>query len=640
MKIPKKIKGMPWPEPWEPDGLQKIRITLNWPVENGERLLCATIQEKNGSTYRLAASKKQHRCRILSRDGKPHRKSICQMFRSLVVSSYPEISEADEKALGKWLGETDSQNHFLPELNRWTEDALKEELQAERDARGELRDEEWTLCPEELPAGLVEWICREVLPEDDVLVYDRGNIRGRCFICGERVTARYGQRFRQGEYTYCPNCGAHVACVLNGGQSFQADYVQNIAALQAGTDGRTVFIRQWHLCRDMSGRWEHIDKQLEEIGRYAMRGNRCAKWTHEAKETWMYNSYRYRTAGWERSRKMSEVYDGVYYFYAGCWEEALNSGPLQYCPLGEYMEQKSRKTMNQIRFLMDWARYPAVEKLWKAGYRRLVNQKTAGYMSKEDACAVKWNRNSITEAMQLPRSLLKRFTPEEWDGGMVRKMQGYYGLVQKGMLHERDIELLWSKEVNPKYIEPALQYAGAGKIVRWLEKGPGIAAQNDYRDYLQECRELELDLKDMEVLLPKDLRAAHARTTAQVRYKHDQQAVEQFKKAVGKLERMSWNSGGLLIRPARTPQELTEEGSYLHHCVGGYVQRMSNGETAIFLIRKKEDPDTPFYTLEWRDGTVVQCRTLNNQSYVHEPEVKAFVEGWQKHMKKKGRKAA
>ena len=51
---------------------------------------------------------------------------------------------------------------------------------------------------------------------------------------------------------------------------------------------------------------------------------------------------------------------------------------------------------------------------------------------------------------------------------------------------------------------------------------------------------------------------------------------------------------------------------------------MVKGETCIVFIRKKENPEESFYTMEVREGNVVQVRGKYNR----EPpeEVKRFVE--------------
>ena len=113
-----------------------------------------------------------------------------------------------------------------------------------------------------------------------------------------------------------------------------------------------------------------------------------------------------------------------------------------------------------------------------------------------------------------------------------------------------------------------------------------------------------------------------------MRYREIKAKTKNFKKAVEKLLPMAWEQAGLLIRPAATAKELIREGAALHHCVGGYAERMAKGETAIFFIRRAEEPDKPFYTLELRDKTVIQCRTAHNKSYEQDEPVHAFVREW------------
>ena len=153
-----------------------------------------------------------------------------------------------------------------------------------------------------------------------------------------------------------------------------------------------------------------------------------------------------------------------------------------------------------------------------------------------------------------------------------------------------------------------------------------------YQDYLEECVTLALDLDDESVLFPADLYAAHQRTISMVRHKANELEREKFAEVSRKLQKHAWENGEYLIRPAASQEELIAEGKALHHCVGGYASRMAKGETAIFLIRKKEEPDKPFYTLEWKNKQVVQCRTTNNQTYTLDESVSAFVSDWVKRM--------
>lgn len=227
MKVSREIRAMPWPEPYQGER-QDFNVTLAWPVVDGERLLVACFVRNRakrgfakdyGPDFRLVCSKRQNRAAALYRDkGGVSRHDLHRALKGFYAGPaycFPEISERDERALLRWLGIRKSKNHGMPELADWTLNAVSAEQQAARDARGELRDEDVGLCPEELPPGLEEFIRRTVLPEDRVLLYERGNVRGVCFQCRRPVRAA-GQRFHHCELTHCPACGAEVYAVLAG----------------------------------------------------------------------------------------------------------------------------------------------------------------------------------------------------------------------------------------------------------------------------------------------------------------------------------------------------------------------------------------------------------------------------------------
>ena len=88
-----------------------------------------------------------------------------------------------------------------------------------------------------------------------------------------------------------------------------------------------------------------------------------------------------------------------------------------------------------------------------------------------------------------------------------------------------------------------------------------------------------------------------------------------------------------MIRPAASHSELIAEGKALHHCVGGYAKSHADGSTSIFFIRKISAEDTPFYTLEYKNGKVQQNRGNGNCSRTQ--EVSDFEEEWLEYIKNK-----
>lgn len=682
MRIDKSIKDMPWPEPYLDEQTYDFGMTLAWPVIHGEKLLVATIQRNRNvrryrqvaADFRLVCSKEKHVAAILYQGDRLSRRmtlhnALWSIGTLCSVSTAYTIGTKDQKALWEWLEETGkpTKGLCLTNLENWVTVAVASETQREKDARGELRDEDVMLCPDEIPQGMIEYIRLHVLPQDEVLFYKKGNVRGTCFQCRQKVRATGGQRFRQHEYATCPNCGKKVHAILEGSESFKADYVENIVAMQLGSDGETVFLRQWHILRDYTAQWENIPAQLEEICRYAIRGNRVAKWQLENKENMYYVAYRYKLSNWTRMQSVSIVYDDRYYFfYPDNWREQLAGTSLRYCSMDEYVAgvMGFKRGHNPVWFLLDWARYPAIEKFWKAGYKELVYDRIRG-LDKRTQHTIRWSRDSLQGALRFPTRLLKIHRPEDWTIHDVQKVRELWEQVEAGQLQEKDLPELARSMACYEHIEEAIGHASVHRILKYIgqcvEKerterareaerarqenrhyysGGPLETPGIYRDYLKDCVKLQLDLDDRAVLFPADLNAAHQRTIAQVKHRASELSKETFRKEVERLSWMEWEADGFLIRLPKNGKEITEEGKALHHCVGGYVDRMANGKTTILFVRRVSEPKKPFYTLEWLNGHVQQCRTDRNGDYRNNAEVSAFVDKWVKKVAKKGKPRA
>lgn len=649
----KKIQAMPF-APFHEESKVRWKVTVKEPVVDGERLLVVDFLENLSCTayrrdmpsFRIVCAKKSKEVKGINHEGRIQQKVLnCFSTPMWWYNEYVLISPREEEALRRFLKAEETENHQMDNLCKWIKQTRQEMKKRSMEKRGELMDEDYRLCPEALPEGLIDYIRREVLPEDRVIIYKRGNVNGICTVCGTQVHAR-GRRFTQSAYATCPNCGARVICVLEDGCAFAANYIENIVAVQKGTDGETVFFRQWLLHRDNSARWEHIEDFLQETVRYAIRGNKTAKWQKQGKESYYMRTERYELDEWTRWQD-NRIYDGSYFFYPTGIEEALSGTAMQYADLEGYLEERGHNK-NPIYFLEYHARYPVIEFLWKAGYRNIVHNRIFG-MDRENRNAILWERKKLKECFKFPLRILKLMPPEEWSLNDIQRVNDLwekYG----GKVTDTEIRLVLQSKVDIQLWSRATTYANAGRILKYIknqtdkrkEKNPDkrSISQNDtaqaYRDYLQECEQLHLDLHDKEILFPKDLTAAHNRTMEQVKFEKNKADQEKFQKAVEKLEKFAWGEGEFFIRPAREQMELTAEGKALHHCVGGYIKRMAEGETAIFFLRKVSEPDKPFYTLELQKKRVIQCRTEHNASYDRNPDVKNFVDMWMEKVVKKG----
>ena len=646
----KKIQAMPF-APFRRESMERWRVTVKEPVVDGERMLVVDFLENTACvsykretpSFRIVCGKKSREVKGITHEGKIQQK-VLDSFRRF-AGEYAMISPREEEALRRFLKAEKTGNHQLDNLCTWVEQTRQEMKKRSMGERGELMDEDYRLCPEALPEGMIDYIRREVLPKDRVIIYKRGNVNGICTVCGTQVRAM-GRRFTQSTRVNCPNCGARVSCVLEDGCAFAANYIENIVAVQKGTDGETVFFRQWLLHRDNSARWEHIENFLQETVRYAIRGNKTAKWQKQGKESYYMRTERYELDEWTRWQD-NRIYDGSYFFYTGGIEEALSGTAMQYADLEGYLEEGGYR--NAIYFLEYHAKYPVIEFLWKTGYRNIVHNRIFG-MDRENRNAILWEREKLKECFKFPLRILKLMPPEEWKLDDVKRAN-YLWKNYGERITDAEMRMALQSRTDVQSLTGAMPYAGIGKILKYIQKQTEKRKEEKghttytpegiiraYRDYLRECEQLHFDLHDREILFPKDLVAAHDRTMKQIAFEKNKADQEKFQKAVNKLEKFAWQKGGFLIRPAREQMELTAEGKALHHCVGGYIRDMAEEKTAIFFLRKANEPDKPFYTLELQKKRVIQCRTEHNASYDRTPDVKNFVDMWMEKIVKSGGK--
>lgn len=80
-----------------------------------------------------------------------------------------------------------------------------------------------------------------------------------------------------------------------------------------------------------------------------------------------------------------------------------------------------------------------------------------------------------------------------------------------------------------------------------------------------------------------------------------------------------------MIKAPKTPKDLTREGDQLHHCVGTFIKSVQKGDSVILFLRKTDEPDKPFFTIELVNGAVHQVHGSCNAD-VTDSEMHAFLE--------------
>ncbi|MBS3885593.1 MAG: PcfJ domain-containing protein [Dethiobacter sp.] len=307
---------------------------------------------------------------------------------------------------------------------------------------------------------------------------------------------------------------------------------------------------------------------------------------------------------------------------------AVAGTPFQYSTWEQY------KQGDMTEFFDLAARYPCVEYLTKLGFRRLIEEKLNGDRTYG---AINWNGKSMEKVLKVSRQELQAASKE---------LHGAIGfdelwIMQEGKKDGSKLSLSEARDVLgalSHYLDEVLRHPEHGNIrtiynylLKQTKKGKYKTARDAFpawRDYIKDCKELGYDLTKERTRFPTNLYKAHQKTIKLVKHKADEILNQKIKHRAEKIKHLCFEKDGLLIRPALSTEELITEGKVLDHCVGGYSKGYAEGKGDILFVRRIEEPDKPYFTVEVRGGFVAQCRGRKNCGL--KDDVKSFMDAFKK----------
>lgn len=485
-----------------------------------------------------------------------------------------------------------------------------------------------------LPSDTENWLRQEVLPAYFFYDYRRGakSVQGVCSACGQTVEQ---ENVRHNAKGVCPHCGRELTMKSNGKRGHIWDRATASVVQKFDQNGLVVCIIKAYLT------WPKHEGSHMDVYEETRILVTCQENGRAVSEVYHHSCDSVGITPWKKG------YPPVMYLYSPNFNaetcgalycrnlsRALKGTPWQYCQL-EAFYRGIHEDMEVLPYLEAYRKVPAIEFFVKLGLFWLAAHVT--YRDNGNQLIDPKGKN-LREVLQIdPCDLHFLQRP----GAGVRDLQMLRIFREEG--HQPSEELLqWLERYNITDLEgvaKVLHYSTPHKLMHYLngqfsEDTPNSyrgynGTMSDYRDYLGFCEELGYDLKNEFVLFPKHLQEAH--NEAQGRIKQHQ--VEKFDTQIAsqrkKLERQyQFKSGGLIVMPPCSAQEIVVEGQKLHHCVGRYAEHMAKGKCAILFLRQEKEEDQPFYTVEVQDKRIIQVRGAHNCDPT--PEVATFLDAWEK----------
>lgn len=178
------------------------------------------------------------------------------------------------------------------------------------------------------------------------------------------------------------------------------------------------------------------------------------------------------------------------------------------------------------------------------------------------------------------------------------------------------------------------------QIIRYLKKRLCMD-YGTYRDYLDMCGQMGVYIDG---LTPEDVGAAHGRILAMYQEKKDLLLQERFiqKVQMEDYQRLATDfeeadedffekDEYVMILP-KGSRDLILESQHMHNCVRSYAGAVSRGTTRIVFLRKKDEPEKSFGTIEVDcDNRLIQAKAFGNRHL--DNKAQKFVRKWAKYKK-------
>lgn len=453
--------------------------------------------------------------------------------------------------------------------------------------------------------------------------------KGYCTVCGAK-TELWPEDMPEEYETigHCPMCGAEVRYCRSVNAKWAEKAIKTVKFRRAST-GAALAIQY------LTGVWYEVTV----MGRERRITENCVTQAinvaifSESKAVSIagcegnFGNWKY-TGNWHPEERVRELW-GVKLPIQ--WQE-LQGTPLENSHVWDYL----RKSWNPspVGYCAQYLRYPAMENLVNAGLYRIVDQIADGFHVTRET--MDWKQVSPGKMLGLTKPELERAKKELWD---LSELEAYKWLLNRKLQTDKREVKNWAIEKTHGDVAYVMESCDGDKgkertMYQYLRKQASKYNRTMhwvaeiYMDYLHFAAEMRYDMSDHKNQFPHKLKEMHDRLAEQVEQQKNQHLDSKIKKVAAALERFAWEKEGLLIRPARSAAELSTEGKLLHHCVGTYAKSYAEGKKALFFIRRTEEPEIPYYTLELRerDMTVVQNHGDHNRPQT--PEIKEFERKW------------
>lgn len=543
------------------------------------------------------------------------------------------ISEKDAKTVSEYLGTKDGGYY---DILRYQWGIRAEELKKRHKKETDL----WDADLEQTPATPKDWNrwLGKVGIREHFIFYEysrRGAKTGYCSYCEMDVPI---QNPRHNKTGVCPRCHHKITFKAVG----RADTFE--------TDRYCVYLLQ--PCRDgMMIRFFIAARQYRK-GKYAnpdqwAREERRAIYDRFGKplRAYYWGLYRQTETRWVKGSAVGNWYSYNDYsgrVYGKTIPNLVKRG-LSRTGFAEYLKRKVY--VDPEHYFGVLQSLPQLEQLSKAGLARMADECLRSTYDFKEMLKGR-TASSLTKALGIDSQELKRL--RENNGGVAFLAWLQYEKATGKAIPDNVISWFCKEDITLGKIKFIADRMSMTQIYRYIRRNMAMERMTSrevittWADYLSMAVRFGYDTTDEIVY-----------RTRKLKQRHDELAIRGINKDIavqaGEVltkfphvdeicrslsSKYAYAGKDYVILAPSSIEEIIQEGHILHHCIANidrYWERMEKHESYLLFLRKTDEPQKAYYTMEIEPGgTVRQIRTYYDRQNKDIEEARAFLREWQK----------
>lgn len=447
------------------------------------------------------------------------------------------------------------------------------------------------------------------------------------------INSQTNEQIGSGQDTICPICGAqvtaHHSTSIGQSRCMQQVFPINLQKLK----DNKVALLQWV-----------AERRVNHNGEVTVVIEPCEGFVFESKKAVRLNGmasnfyYKYFKGSWSQLKRCTDSFGkSEKAMFVNLEAHTLDGTVLENAKLYEYVNGDSE--CYPVTYLRIYQKYPNVENLAMQGASKLINEyidcTTSSYYGSTRSYlrtlpGVDLKQKQPCKMFGLTKPEFKEAVAALWNK---KDMEFYKKYRKKGLKLEDMAECRkWQYYQLERCAEYELNFP---KLFRYIKKQQKRYPKNKYLinpqyiyDYWDTVNDNGGDLTQSIVKYPKAIIKAHDEEIKKQKALENEKYRKAFHELREKYSKFAFAANGLCIRIAEEPEELTNEGESLSHCVGRYIKSHSEGEMCIFFIRHEDIPDKSYYTLELNTSKLTVEQNRGKWNCRRTDEVKEFEALW------------